>query len=115
MSGSGSSSGRDNIDSGGGGPDECGSLIVDTTLNSPVPAVVRTLKQGDRLRVEVEVSAMQVRTLVAKDASGQIAGSLTPPSLIRIITCMEGGYQYEAIVLENVAGGVVRVRIQGQV
>ena len=88
--------------------------MVETTLNSPVSSVVKNLKRGDILNVEIQVSSTQVRTLVAKESSGQIAGSLTPPSLIKIITCIEKGYQYVAIVLENVVGGVVRVRIQGK-
>ena len=117
MSGSGGSSGRVDIEvgSGGGSPsDVCGSLDIETTLNSPVAAVVKNLRRGDELDVAVEVSSKQVRTLVAKDGQGRIAGSLTPPSLVAIINCMDNGYQYVAIVLGDVDGGVVRVRIRGK-
>lgn len=114
MSGSGGSSERyDGGDGGGSAPDECSSLVVETPLNSPVAQVVRDLKKGDVLRVELEVSAAQIRTLVAKDSVGRIAGSLTPPSLMRILACIEGGFKYDAIVLDKV-GGLLPVRIQAK-
>jgi len=115
MSGSGGGSGRISIGGGGGGggdsSTDCGSLIVETTLNSPVSAVVSLLKKDDRLTVEIQVGASGINSLVAK-RGGQIAGSLTPPSLITILNCIQGGFQYVAIVLNDVTGGVVRVRIQ---
>jgi|ERR1700733_9375080 len=117
MSGSGGRSGRIGSggagDAGGGGDSstDCGLLIVETTLNSPVSAVVASLKKGNRLTVEIQVGAGGANSLVAKH-SGQIAGSLTPPSLITILNCIQSGFQYVAVVLNDVTGGVVRVRIQ---
>jgi hypothetical protein len=111
MSGPGGSSDR-----GGGGSspsDDCGSLIIDTTLNSPVQSVVKALKKGDKLDVSIETFPTKVKTLVAKK-SGQIAGSLTPLNIITIINCIEGGYKYIALILEDPSGGLVRVRIQGK-
>jgi len=116
MSGSGGGSGRIGFGgeggAGGGGESstDCGSLIVDTILNSPVSAVVALLKKGDRLTVEIQVGGSGVNSLVAKHG-GQIAGSLTPPSLTTILNCIQNGFQYVAVVLD-VTGGVVRVRIQ---
>jgi len=85
--------------SGGGGSDatdNCASLVVDTILNSPVAAVVKNLQPRDELDVEIQVSASatQVKELVAKTSNGKIAGSLTPPSFITIITCIEKGFKY---------------------
>jgi hypothetical protein len=115
MSGSGGGSGRIGVDGGGeSSPGDCGSLVVETTLNSPVSAVVASLKKDDKLLVEVRVGSGGVNSLVAKNAAGQIAGSLTPPSLIKILKCIENGFRYVAVVLNDVKGGVVRVRIQGQ-
>jgi hypothetical protein len=117
MSGSGGGSGRISFGgvggAGGGGESspDCGLLIVETTINSPVSAVIASLKRGDRLTVEIQVGANNINSLVAKHG-GQIAGSLTPPSLITILTCIQNGFQYVAIVLNDVTGGVVRVRIQ---
>jgi hypothetical protein len=102
--------------SGSGGDsstDECSSLSVETTLNSPVAAVVSRLKKNDELLVEV-VTTSRGKSLVAQDSAGNTAGALTPPSLIQIIKCIEGGYQYVAVVLDDPAGGVVRVRIRGK-
>ena len=118
MSGSGGGSGRISFGgmggSGGGGepsPD-CASLVVETTLNSPDDAVVASLTKGDRLTVEIHVDGIGASSLVAKNSAGQIAGSLTPPSLIIILKCIQNGFRYVAIVLNDVTGGVVRVRIQ---
>lgn len=88
--------------------------MVETTLNSPVPQIVRDLKEGSVLSVVIEVSqsATRMKTIVAKDESGRTAGALTPPGLVTIINCMEQGFKYEAVVLEKVVGGLVRVRIQ---
>ena len=117
MSGSGGSSGRDGLGGtggpgGGGSSPDCGSLVVETTLNSPVGAVVASLKKGDKLLVANQVGAGGVNSLVAKNAAGQIAGSLTPPSLTTILNCIQNGFSYVAVVLNDVSGGVVRVRIQ---
>lgn len=114
MSGSGGGGGR--VSNGSGTPDDCGSLVIDTVLNSPVAAVVKNLQPNDELDVEIQIStsATQVKELVAKTSGGKVAGSLTPPSLITIITCIEKGFKYVAIVQGNVVGGLVKVRIQGK-
>lgn len=117
MSGSGGGSGRINggisLGGGGSGTNICGSLDIETILNSPVEKVVEGLKRGAELQVEV-LKKGPVSTLIAKDGQGRIAGSLTPPSLITIINCIEKGFNYVAIILEDVDGGVIRVRIRGK-
>jgi hypothetical protein len=118
MSGSGGGSGRisfGNASGAGGGGEscpDCGSLVVETTLNSPVNGVVALLKKGDKLTVEILDGGGGVQSLVAKNVQGQVAGSLTPPSLITILNCIQNGFKYVAIVLNDVAGGIVHVRIQ---
>jgi hypothetical protein len=118
MSGSGGGSGRFTFGGTGGTGGEgepsqdCGSLVVETTLNSPVANVVSSLKKGERLTVAVQVSASGVNSLIAKKSSGEIAGSLTPPSLITILNCIQDGFQYVAIILNEPSGGIVRVRVQ---
>lgn len=111
---SGGGGGRSDIDVGSGGgssPDECNSLDVETALNSPNPIVLKTLKKGDVLAVAVEEGANKRKSLVAKHG-GQIAGSLTPPSLPTILSCIEKGFNYGARLLDAPSGAVVRVRIQ---
>lgn len=95
---------------GGGGVD-CDSLVVDTTLNSPEPAVVKTLKKGSKLGVEVGQSPHGRDILLAKTADGKIAGSLTPPRVLDIMNCLKGGHQYIAEVLADPTDGDCRVRI----
>jgi hypothetical protein len=111
MSGSGSGGRGGN---GGTPSDDCSSIVVETPLNSPVQSVIKKLKSGDELEVSIETAANMVKTLVAKDKTGQKAGSLTPLSLTSIINCIEKGYNYIAVVLDNPAGGLVRVRIQNK-
>ena len=109
---SGRGGGRSHVGSGEGTPDECSSLDVVTPLNSPNPAVSKNLKKGVVLTVAVQTSANNVKVLVAEVSDGGVAGSLTPPSLLTIIACIEKGHHYGAMVLDDAAGGIVRIRIQ---
>ena len=117
MSGSGGGSSRIDVEIGTGGqssPNICSALDIETILNSPDEAVVKHLKRGEELAVDMEKTQTQGTILVAKDGHGKVAGSLTPPSLITIINCMGGGYKYVAVVLDDVKGGLIRVRIRGK-
>lgn len=109
---SGGGGGRSYVGSGDGSPDECSSLDVETPLNSPNPDILKVLSKGEILIVVVEVNPRGVKSLVAKHSSGRTAGSLTPPSLLTIISCIDKGFQYGATVLNVATGGLVRVRIQ---
>ena len=95
-------------------PSVCASLNVETILNSPNRMVVQGLKQGQQLEVAKQTIKPEVIILVAKDEQGRVAGSLTPPNLITIISCIESGYKYVAVVLTDVSSGAVRVRIRGK-
>ena len=92
---------------GAGGSDPC-SLIEDTNLNSPVPAVVATLTPGEVLAVRL-VPGPPVRVVVQTDA-GLTAGSITGAKLPQIIKCLEVGVDYKADVV-SVKGAAVRVRV----
>jgi len=109
---SGGGGGRSYVGSGRGTPDECSAVDVVTPLNSPNPAVVKDLKKGDVLSVAIHTSPNKVKSLIAKDSKDRAAGSLTPPSLVTIIACIEKDFEYGAAVLDNPSGGIVRVRIQ---
>lgn len=109
---SGGGGGRSDVGSGSGSPDECGSLDVETPLNSPNPDVLKHLKKGDILDVAVVQTSNNRKSLVAKNGNDQTAGSLTPPSLVTIVSCIEKGFQYGAKLLDTPSGGSVRVRIQ---
>ncbi len=92
---------------GAGGPDPC-VLIEDTNLNSPVPAVVGSLKAGEVLAVKLEPGP-PVRVIVQTSA-GLTAGSITSAKLPQIIKCLEAGVDYKADVV-SVKGAAVRVRV----
>jgi hypothetical protein len=98
---------------GGGGPSppsgiDCARLVIRTPLNSPNQSVVAKLKKNDQLSIEVQGARGPV---VAKDSSGQIAGSITAQSLLDLIRCINDGYEYIAIV-RDVSGGKVDVEIR---
>jgi hypothetical protein len=89
---------------------DCASLLERTILNSPVPAVVSTLKPHDTLSVELRDQAGR-KSLVALAGNGSVAGSLTPPSLPKIINCIQQGFKFIAVVIE-VRGGRCFVEVR---
>jgi hypothetical protein len=97
---------------GGGGVGEdvisCSDLRFHTSLNSPVPEVVETLKPKDVLTLERRKSDGPV---LAVNRKKQIAGSIAGGLLLRLIKCMESGYDYEAVVMK-VTGGNVEVEVR---
>lgn len=99
---------------GGNGGDgfDCDSLVVDTTLNSPEADVVKQLKKGSRLRVDLGKSPAGRDILLALTKDGKIAGSLTPPQVLDIMNCLRGGHSYIAEVQAEPSGGECRVRIR---
>jgi hypothetical protein len=106
MSGSGGGGGG----GGGGGPSkiDCSMLIFRTTLNSPKPAVVGTLKKGYALEVKAKATRGPV---VVVTSSGDEAGSITGGHLIRLMECLAEDYSYVAIV-QSIKSGQVEVEIR---
>ena len=58
------------------------------------------------LRLEGETGPV-----VAVTGGGQVAGSITHPSLAKLIECMQQGFKYVAIVVE-VDGGACHVEVR---
>lgn len=96
----------------GGVSVDCSALLVDTTLNSPEPSALNKLKKGDRLSVEIGRSPLGREILLSRLKTGEVAGSLTPPQMLDIMTCIKGGHSYVAEVVAEPAGGECRLRIQ---
>lgn len=99
--------------SGGGGPyggsssDAGGCDIVEQVpLNSVQGAVLPGLTVQDQLAVEVRDGA-----LVAVTQANEVAGSLTPSSLARLLRCIEQGREYVAIIL-RIEGALVELEIR---
>lgn len=126
MSGSGGGSGGDgdwratavpvpaspgNAEIGKDGPaaaDPCAILEI-TLLNSVNAAVLASVKPGDLLMVVYQPGPPQL--LLAQTQAGLTVGSITSPSMARLILCIQKGYKYEAQVL-GIRGGVCQVRVQ---
>jgi hypothetical protein len=101
---------------GGGGagrsmdqPD-CETFVLKTHLNSPKPAVLKTLKKGSKLTIELQSQGGK-SIVVAKTAQGQVAGSVTGAGLASLINCLRGGFQFHALVV-SIAGGGCEVAVQ---
>lgn len=82
--------------------DECGNLSGRTTLNSPQAAVIKQLKVGDVLLIQLRSSGPDVVVAVF---GGQEAGSITFTQLVTLIGCLKKGFPYVADVLAIQGGG----------
>lgn len=88
---------------------DCSNLVERTYINSPIPSVVARLTLGARLDVQL-VSGAGGPVLMAA-LSGTNVGSLTPPRLPQIISCIQQGFAYVAVV-QQIDGGQVKVEIR---
>jgi hypothetical protein len=98
---------------GGGGPPsgvpgDC-DITEDTILNSVDRTVLATLRVGDLLDVVFEPGPPQ--RLIARTSGGATAGSITSPSMLRLIQCIRTGVQYVAEVTA-IRGAQCHVRIR---
>jgi hypothetical protein len=89
-------------------PNPCNITEV-TNLNSVNRNVVAGLRPNDRLGVVFQAGPPQ--RLVAESQPGVIAGSITSPSMLQIIQCIQAGHTYDAVVL-SVRGAQCHVRIE---
>jgi hypothetical protein len=99
-------------DGGTGGvlPDACNISEV-TNLNSVVRAVLAGLRVAERLVVEFDPGPPQ--RLLAKTQTGVVVGSITSPSMLQFIHCIQAGVIYEAEIL-GIRGAQCQVRISPQ-
>ncbi len=109
MSGSSGSDGYGPSDGGGAGVD-CHHFVERLQLSSPNPPVVGNLNLGEVLSVALNQSG-SVPILEAITVSQQVAGSLIPRGMARLIECMGQGVNYSATILE-INGGLVNVEIR---
>lgn len=94
---------------GGTQPADPCNITETTNLNSVNRTAVAALRPGDRLEIVFQAGPPQ--RLVAQTAAGVIAGSITSPSMLQIIQCIQAGNSYVAEVIA-VRGGQCQVRIQ---
>ncbi len=93
---------------GDGGPpqDDCAFTEI-TVLSSPNQAVIQTLGVGSVLAV---VHETQPASRVVAMSNLDIAGSITSAKVMKMIECMNRGYNYAATIRE-IAGGRVTVEV----
>jgi len=87
------------------------TIVEPTALNSVQQAAIPQISVGQKLDVDV-VTQNKHQVLVARLPSGQIVGSLTPPSVADILNCINMGHSYVAVVLSIQPGALVRVEIR---
>ena len=91
---------------GQGGPCDINEV---TAIDSPNRSVIGALRVGEVLAVELVLGPP--RRLVVQTLTGDIAGSITSPSLPQLVQCIQAGIAYGAEVL-SLRGAVCQVRIQ---
>lgn len=84
----------------------CNELAFHTTVASPDPVVVPTLKKGDTL----EVILTPAKKIELHDKNGDVAGGLLSPYRDTLINCIEQGIDYVATILE-ISGSIVKIKV----
>lgn len=92
----------------GGGPD-CPGLRFSTTLASPDPDGVDSLKVGDILDVTL-IERVGVTIIGVVQGEDTVIGSVVSGRAAQLRECLQRGFAYEAEVA-SVVGGVVTVQI----
>ena len=96
MSGSGGSSG--NLGGGGGIPVvDCKDISIKTNVISPDPSVLRTVKVGDFLNIELQSAT---GPLIAVTIKLEILGSIFTTNPRVLIDCIIDGYKYQGRILK---------------
>ncbi len=110
----GGSGGEADGGSGGGSATEgspCVSFTRTVALNTPIPKVVRGLRAGDVLRIELASGVAGAR-IEARTSTDDVAGAVTFDGVARLKKCLEAGYTYVGIVQSPPSGGVCIIEIR---
>ena len=91
-----------------GGTNPCAQIDETVRLNSPQPAVLAQIKVTEVLKLRATNAKAPI---LAVTSTGQVAGSVIPSSLQRLLECMSAGYEYSATV-ESLKGGICVVSIR---
>ena len=79
----------------------CDKLSFLAIVNSPQPAVIATLSQGDLLDVKLQAAP---QTVVVVLHQGAVVGTFTGLQVASLINCLQNGYEYNAKVISVVGG-----------
>ncbi len=113
-----SSSGKAAGSGGGGGKaaieDAC-ALSFETPLNGPDPEVIKTLKKGDILDVEVRKGGKYPSVVCVVPKTKEVAGSLATASQVAVlIECIGQGNKYSAKIANSSKPPIVTVYRTGK-
>ena len=84
----------------------CKEISFNTQLRSPNPVVLKRIKGGFLLEIELDPNTGAVVAL----SNGVVAGSLTGTQITSILRCMALGYTFTAEVV-RIEGGMCEVLI----
>ncbi|MDZ3993338.1 hypothetical protein [Pseudomonas sp. Teo4] len=89
-----------------GAPTEtaCDRLYLQTQLASPKHEVVEQITVGDILQMTVGLAGSELSALAVWN--GHVAGGIASPKAIRLITCIQNGTNYVAVVTAKIGGQV---------
>ena len=96
----------------GGPKNACAILTFETPLNSPVPSVVAKLKKGSDLKLRKAVSGAAIRIEAVTMSYGEVAGTITSQFLPQLISCLDSGFEYLAVVTTDPSGGYLNLLVR---
>jgi len=85
---------------------KCDMLSFLTYLSSPVPSIIKRLKVGSVLEIELDPNT----GVIGAYLNNKIAGSITSSRLAELLKCMNNGYVYIATV-QSISGGSCQILI----
>lgn len=87
--------------------ENCSSLIINTNISSPQAEAVRNLSVGEIL----DVQAIGDQGPINLYDNGILVGSIISREMIRLLSCIAKGFEYEAEVL-SIEDGEVEIQIR---
>jgi len=85
----------------------CADQHIHTQLSSPNEAVLSQLKRNDILQLEF----LNEKQIIVGIFNGQIAGVILNRDILKLISCMQQGFRFIAVV-RQVRGGMCAITIK---
>lgn len=82
----------------------CERINIRAGVNSPQAEALKDIKLNDVLTLSLQQTP-QISIIVSSDS--HVVGSLTGPTIIQLINCIENGHQYSATVVDLDGGSCV--------
>lgn len=92
---------------GGGTSNQCEDINFETTLFSPVPAVLALIKKRDLLSIEYTPPKGPLMAMYNR----KLAGTIITKQAAQLIVCIQSGVEFIAVV-KTISGGSCTVQIK---